>query len=342
MNSPKRITLNDIALRLGISKVAVSKALRDHPDISPATRARVKQMAESLGYVPNYMARNLSARKTLTVGLVVPKIAHHFFSQAIEAIYETAEESNYEIILTVSREDESRERRQIKTLLSMRVDGLLVSLAQNTRRTDIFKEVRDHGLPLVFFDRVPDEPGYSAVTTDDRQGAFEAVAWFASRGYRKIAHIGGFPHTSIGRKRARGYRRAMEQYGCDLPSGFIVEGGFSEEDGYRGLMKIYDRVGLPEVLFTVTFPVALGAVRAMQDLGKSVPDDMQIVSFGGSAYSRYMKPAISYFDQPAREIGKTATNMLLEEIGGRQKSGRFVELPGKLILSPEFQKELKK
>ncbi len=320
--------------------MAVSKALRDHPDISAATRTRVKKTAESLGYVPNYMARNLSARKTLTIGLVVPKIAHHFFAQAIEAIYETAEESDYEIILTVSREDESRERRQIKTLLSMRVDGLLVSLAQNTRRMDVFKEVRDHGLPLVFFDRVPEDPGYSCVTTDDRQGAFEAVAWFASRGYRKIAHIGGFPHTSIGRKRAWGYRRAMEQFGHDIPSGFIVEGGFSEEDGYRGLMKIYDRVGLPEVLFTVTFPVALGAVRAMRELGKSVPDDMQIVSFGGSAYSRYMKPAISYIDQPAREIGSAATRMLLEEIEDRKKSGRFIELPGTMVPGPATGKDL--
>ena len=128
----KHITLEDIAKRLNVSSVTVSKALRGHPDISKETTKQVKKIASELGYSPNFMARNLSARKSNTIGVVVPKIAHHFFSSIIEHIYNYAFVNNYEIILTVSQEDCDRERKHLQTLMSMRVDGIIISIAQNT------------------------------------------------------------------------------------------------------------------------------------------------------------------------------------------------------------------
>ncbi len=154
MKKKTLVTLSDIARRVKVSKVTVSKALRGHPDISAETAGKVKKVARELGYLPNFMARNLSSRRSNTIGVIVPKIAHFFFSSVIEAIYDAAFENNYEIILTVSQENAERELRHVESLLSMRVDGLIVSLSQQTRDTSIFDKVQQRGVPLICMDRV--------------------------------------------------------------------------------------------------------------------------------------------------------------------------------------------
>src|SRR3972149_3947221 len=178
MNKKVRIIkLEDLAKKLKVSKVTISKALRNHPDISPLTIKRVKDLADKLGYVPNYMAKNLSARKSNTIGLVIPKIAHLFFASVIESIYDTAFENNYETLLTVSQEQEEREKKHILTLLSMRVDGLIISITQETKDLAIFKRIKQLKVPIIFIDRVPDLQDVSSVTVDDKEGAFSAVEY---------------------------------------------------------------------------------------------------------------------------------------------------------------------
>ena len=172
MEKSIHITLDDIAKRLNVSKVTVSKALRGHPDISKETTQLVKKVAEELGYTPNYMARNLSSRHSNTIGVVIPKIAHFFFSAVIESIYDAAFYNNYEIILTVSQESEDRQTKHIESLLAMRVDGLIISITQQTRDLSIFEKVKRQGIPLTFIDRILDIPNTSSVTVDDRGGRF--------------------------------------------------------------------------------------------------------------------------------------------------------------------------
>ena len=237
MYRKRPIKLDDLAKKLKVSKVTVSKALRDHPDISLATKARVKDLAEKLGYMPNLMARNLSSRHSNTIGLVVPKIAHLFFASIIESIYDIAFENNYETVLTVSQEQEQRERKHILSLLSMRVDGLIVSITQDTQDLGIFERVMHQNANIVYIDRVPPIEGISSVTVDDRGGAYSATEYAIKKGYKKIAHIGGFQHINIGRARKEGFIEAMNQYGMPINPGWVIEGGFAEEDGYNGFLK---------------------------------------------------------------------------------------------------------
>ena len=145
----RQITLNDIAAKLNVSAVTISKALRGHPDISKETTKLVKKVAAELGYSPNFMARNLSSRKSNTIGVVIPKIAHHFFSSIIEHIYNYAFEHNYEIILTVSQENAAREQKHIETLISMRVDGIIISITQETNDLDIFHLIKSMGKTII-------------------------------------------------------------------------------------------------------------------------------------------------------------------------------------------------
>ncbi len=339
MRNYKHLTLKDIAHQLKISTVTVSKALRDHPDISRATKTLVQETAQKMGYVPDYIARNLSAGKSNTIGLVIPKIAHHFFSLAIESIYRTAYEKNYEIIMTVSQENAQNEIKQIHTLLAMRVDGLLISVTEQTRDTQIFEHVRDLNVPLVFFDRIIEGLGFSCVVTDDFKSSLQTTSRLLDTGFRDIVHLAGYQHTSIGKKRLAGFKRAFEEKGFPLPQNYYIEGGFGEEDGYRGFLQLHHSGKLPQVIFTVTFPVALGVLLAAEEAGLKIPDDLHLISFGGSNYNRFLKPSLTYIEQPIEEIGRIATELLFEEIRvGQGPSGRRIELPTNLVFCDTCKK----
>ena len=333
MTPKKSFNLKDIADHLHLSKDSVSKALRDHPDIEPETKRLIRETAERLGYVPNLFARNLSSRRSKTIGLVVPKIAHHFFASVIESIYQTAMEHHYEIIMTVSQENVENELIHLKTLLSMRVNGLLVSVTEQTKDQTIFETIKKQGMPLVFFDRVIVGLGFSSVTAADEKGSYDAINTIISSGYTKFAHLAGYSYTNIGKNRLNGFKKALQDNGLDMNESWVIETGFSESDGYKGFIKLFRSGNLPEVIFTVTYPVALGVLLAAQEAGISVPDDIQILSFGGSIYNRFLSPSISYIDQPSEEIGKKATELLISEIKNPEmREERHIIAPTELVI----------
>jgi LacI family transcriptional regulator len=337
----RHVKLEDLAKKLKVSKVTISKALRGHPDISPETTARVKELAERLGYIPNFMAKNLSSRKSNIIGLVVPKIAHMFFASVIETVYDTAFENNYETVLTVSQEQAEREKKHILSLLSMRVDGLIVSVTQETQDFTIFRRVMQQNIPLVFVDRVPDLEGVSSVTVDDRGGAKAAVVHAIKKGYKRIAHIGGFSHVNIGKARLEGFLEAMNEYGVPVNLGWIVEGGFSEEDGYNGFLKIYDKNNYPEFILAVTYPVALGIYNAATELGLRIPQDIEITCFGKNSFNRFIPSVFNFVDQPTVDLGKEAVNLILKQINDPQSfQPKNVEFKTSLIINSESKNEL--
>lgn len=337
----RHVKLEDLAKRLKVSKVTISKALRGHPDISPETTSRVKELAEKMGYIPNFMAKNLSSRKSNIIGLVVPKIAHMFFASVIETVYDTAFKNNYETVLTVSQEQADRERKHILSLLSMRVDGLIVSITQETRDLTIFKRVMQQNIPLVFVDRVPNLEGVSSVTVDDRGGAKAAVINAIRKGYKKIAHIGGYSHINIGKARCEGFLAAMNEYGMPVNLGWIVEGGFSEEDGYNGFMKIYDKNNYPEFILAVTYPVALGIYNAVTELGLRIPQDIEVTCFGKNSFDRFIPSIFNFVDQPTIELGREAVNLILKQINDpKDYTPQNVEFKTSLIAGSEAKSEL--
>ena len=314
----KHITLSDIAKKLNVSTVTISKALRGHPDISPKTTKLVKATAEELGYSPNFMARNLSARRSNTIGIVVPKIAHHFFSSIIEHIYDYAFEHNYEIILTVSQESGIRERKHIQTLLSMRVDGIIISIAQETKNYNIFEIVKSRGVPLVFMDRTPDLAEVNKVTVDDKGGAFKAIDHAIKLGYRKIAHFSGNTSINIGRERLLGFKQAMNSNSVEINPDWIVEGGFGEKSGYDSFMKLYREKNLPDLIFAVTYPVALGIYMAAKEVGMQIPEDIDIICFGNAQVQSFLSPPLSCVNQPTDELAVKSLQVLIENIDNKE------------------------
>jgi len=325
--------MQDIADQLLISKVTVSKALRNHPDISKETKQKVIDLANELGYIPNLMARNLSAGRSKTIGVVVPKIAHHFFSTVIEAIYKTAYKNGFDVILTISQENPEHEALHIQTLLSMRVDGLMVSVTESTQDHAIFNMVKSKGVPFVFFDRYIEELDFSSVTTDDIQGAELGTEFLIRSGYKKIAFHGGYDHTNIGRDRKTGFLNVIKKHDMPINKEWIIASGFSEDDGYREFKKIIQSNNLPEVVFAITYPVALGIYAAASEYNISIPDDIDLISFGGMGYQKFVNPSISYIRQPATEIGVKSTELLISQLNGKSTSKEKIKLPTELVVN---------
>jgi LacI family transcriptional regulator len=316
----RAITLHDIATKLNLSTVTVSKALRNHPDISPKTTKLIKTIADEMGYTPNIMARNLSARRSNTIGVVVPKIAHYFFGAIIEAIYDIAFEHNYEIILTVSQEDAEREKKHLNTLLAMKVDGIIISITQETNDYSIFEMIERRGVPTVFIDRIPEmNIPYNSVVVDDRGGAYKAIEHAIKLGYRKIAHFGGSSKINIGRERLRGFYDAMENYNIEVNKSWVLEGGFGEKYGYENFLKLYSQKNLPDLIFAVTYPVALGVYMAASEVGVKIPEDVDVICFGNANIQKFLSPPLSCINQPTELISKNAMEMIFQNIENKEE-----------------------
>ena len=307
-------TQTDIANKLKVSRVTVSKALRDHPDISLDMKKRVKETAEEFGYTPNLIAKNLTSKKTLTIGIVVPDLENSFFSYAVDSMIDAASEHHYHTMLTVSRENEQNEKYNIQSLIGMRVDGLLVCVSQCTSDPHVFEEVIKKNIPFVFFDRQLEGMGFKSVTFNDKIGAVDALDQIIKNGYSRIAHFAGYLNVSVGLNRCEGYRNALEKNGLQVDPAWIFEAGFEIQDGYDSFMKLYQTKNIPEIIFAVNDRVALGAYKAIKEVGMDIPKDIGIMGFGFSETAQMFSPTLSIIHQDPRKLGTAALEVLIEEI----------------------------
>lgn len=327
----KTVRLDDIAKKLNLTKVSVSKALRDHPDISQETIKKVKIVAEELGYRPNRLAQSLTSKKTNTIGLVMPKIAHYFSASVVEGIYRAADERGYQILLGVSFESEELQRKNIESMMNLRVDGLLVTVCDLTQDPSIFEAVKNMGIDLVFFDRGFVGSDVSFVKVADRISAMNGVNHLIKLGYKKIAHLAGRSTTEIGSERRAGYKDALEQAGLDYSEDAVIEGGFSSADGYKGFSKLVEKDGIPEAVFVVTYPVGLGVLEYMKDHG--IPGDkVKILAFGTSQFNQYLSHPFICIDQPSFDLGRRAFEVLLDEMQSKKtKQSKIIEMACNVI-----------
>jgi LacI family transcriptional regulator len=333
------IRQSDIAKKLNVSRVTVSKALRNHPDISSEMKKKVNEAVKKMGYVPNLIATQLNSRKTNTIGVVVPDLENSFFSYVVDSIIDYATENSYRVILTVSREKENVELRNIENLLGMRVDGLLVCNSQETRDTSIFSRIKRMKVPLVFFDRMVKDQGFSSVVFDDKYGAISSLGKVIEAGFTKIAHFAGYSGINIGRERREGYTTSLEKYGIPVRKEWIIEGGYELKDGEIAFLKLLDLKALPEIIFTVNDRVALGAYLAARKAGLKIPADIGIMGYGFSETTDIFNPPLAVINQDPRMMGRLSAQTLIDEIDG--KSSRK---PLRIKIEEEFiwNKSLKK
>ncbi len=324
---PKRITVKHIAKELGISMMTVSRALNDRPNVDEKTKERVLEASERMSYIPNYLAKSLVQSKTHTIGVVVPEITHSFFPEAIRGIEEAAYKRGYQIMLTHSAEDAKREKAVIHTLASKRVDGLLISVAESVQNNEVYKHIiKNHGLPIVFFDRCVYGIGASCVSINDEESARMITNHLIKLGYKKIAHLSGPVSVSIGKARMNGFLKAMAAGKLNIPDNYIVEAGFHELGGYKAMNKLLElpKNKRPRAIVAVNDPAAFGAMKAINEKGLRIPEDIAIVGFSDDIRAELLKTPLTTVRQPAYEVGKRASEKLIAHI--ENKTERVEEI----------------
>jgi LacI family transcriptional regulator len=324
-------TQQDIAKKLNVTRITVSKALRNHPDISAEMKKKVLQAAEDLGYIPNLIAQNLTSRRSFTLGVVIPDLENSFFAYATDSIIDTAGGKNYNVFVTVSRENQQSEKLNIQKLIGMRVDGLLVCVSQETKSPKIFNYIKKLNIPFVFFDRRFEGLEFPSITYNDREGAFAALNKIIDNGYNKIAHFAGYSSVGIGKERCLGYKNALKKKGIRIKPEWIMEGGFEVLDGYYSFMKLYKSKKLPEIIFTVNDQVALGVYKAAAEKGVKIPEDIGVAGFGFKDTANNFTPSLSVINQDPRKIGSEAAGLLIEII-----NSPGIEIKKNISIDEEF------
>ena len=308
-----QVTIKDIANKLGVSISTVSRALKDHPDISEKTREAVQELAKILGYKPNLIALNLKHSRTNTIGVLVPEVEHYFFSTILNGVEEVAYKRNFSVMVFQSNESYLREVLNTQTLLANRVDGVLASFSKNTHDFSHFQQLIDNEIPLVFFDRERDDLHADSVIVDDYMGAYNAVSHLISKGCKKIAFYSAPQHLVLGKNRLEGYKAALEENGIVFTTDMVYScDTFGDAEKIsRSILKKHDR---PDAIFAVNDLTAIGAMKVAKKLGLRVPEDIMFVGFENSRSSWICEPELTTVDQFGFELGKKATELLLTRI----------------------------
>lgn len=327
MKKSGQVTIKDIAKELNISCSTVSRALKDFPGISPATKKAVTELADKLNYRPNAIALSLRNQKTNVIGVVIPETVHFFFSTVISGIEDEAMKDGYNVMICQSNENYEREADCIDALMSARVDGLLVSISRETEDLAHLKKVVDEGTPMVFFDRLVEGMNAPSVIIDDYQGAYDATEHLIQQNSKNIIHLAGPDNLIISRKRTEGYLSALEDHQIPVRQDNIIEcRNGTLEEAEQALTRVLQSGRALDGVFANNDMAALGALKAVQKAGLKSPEDITIIGFSNWNFSSLTQPALSSVAQPGYEIGREAARLILQEINSNEKASKHVSI----------------
>ncbi|WP_066628054.1 LacI family DNA-binding transcriptional regulator [Labilibacter marinus] len=314
-----QVTIKDIAKILGISASTVSRALKDHPDISPKTKKMVQAFAAKVHYRPNALALNLRRSKTNTIGIIIPEIVHHFFSSVLAGIDKVAYAAGYNVMICQSNEDYDREVSDAQALLDNRVDGILMSLSKTTTNFDHINGLIDNGVPVVFFDRAPEGISADRVVIDDYVGAKIATHHLISIGCKKILHLAGPQHLAIGKRRKEGYESALNEIGIDFNPDYLIKCD-TRDEVFANAGKILTMANEIDGIFAVNDSTAIAAMQVLMKNGIKIPDHIAVIGFGDGPNATIAYPPLSTVEQKGIEMGKEAIQLLINQIENEEET----------------------
>ncbi|MDX9770044.1 MAG: LacI family DNA-binding transcriptional regulator [Tenuifilaceae bacterium] len=331
MKSPN-VTIKDIARLLGISPSTVSRALKDHPDISQATKDQVNKLAAEMNYRPNPIALSLRNRRSNVIGVVIPEIVHFFFSSVISGINKVANEHGFSVMVSQSSEDFEKEVEVCETFRHSIIDGLLISVSKHTTEYEHLRRLDEEGIPVVFFDRMIEEFNADRVLINDYEGAFEATQYLIVEGRRRIMHFAGPQSRLIGKNRLKGYLEAHRKNGVVIDESLVINCD-NFESALVQTQRIIDEGVKFDAIFTVNDFTAAGVVKTLVKNGIKVPEDVSVIGFGNDYMAEMIEPTLTTVCQPGFTMGEKAMQMLINRINSEKTLEPKTEvLPTKLII----------
>jgi len=329
----QKITIKTIAKELGVSTSTVSKALKDSHEISAETKQKIQAYADLYNYKPNSLALQLRNQKTKVIGVILPKIVHHFFSTVIMGIEEGANKKGYNIMVCFSNESYKKEVETLKVLSNGSVDGLIVSIASQTLENkdfNHFKGLVAEEIPLVLFDRVVDEILCDKVVVDDVGAGYKATQHLLDNHRTKIALITTPNHVNVGALRRQGYEKALIESYIKTNKKLIVEID-ENEDIKPQIEKVFEQD--IDAVFAVNEIYAANAMRIAKEKGLEVPKDISIIGFTDGLISEYSSPSITTIAQHGFTMGKQAVDLLIERIENESELFK----PKKIVISSDLK-----
>ena len=321
----KHATIKDIARSLCISVSTVSRALTDDKNIRKETREMVMEEAKRLGYKRNPVAMNLKMGRTNTIGVIVPEMHTPYASQVINGIQEVLYKKNQKVMIAESDEKPERELENLKMMEQFMVDGLIVSLCSYRKNIEMYRQLEEAGMAIVFYDRIPYGMDVSQVLVEDNVDSYFMVEHLIRLGRMRIVYIQGPDDIYNAYQRGLGYREAMEKFRLFDPS-LIVKTGMTFKDGADAIDRlIYNKVEF-DAVFAFTDTLAIGAQNRLRALGKRVPEDIFVASFSGTELSTIVSPQITTMEPPLEEMGRKAAELVMEKINNPETENKMIVL----------------
>ncbi|MCJ7471956.1 MAG: LacI family transcriptional regulator [Actinobacteria bacterium] len=311
-----KINIKTVAKKAGFSTATVSRVLADYPGVKENTRTKVLAIIKDLRYEVDSVARSLRQRKTYTIGIIVSNVLSPFYSTIAKSVEDKARESGYKLILCNGDDDPLKELEYLKILKSNKVDGII--LTPTGKNAEYINNIIESGINVVLLDRLVDGVKCDSVLVDNYKGSFTAVKYLISRGYKKIAFIGGYTDRTTGRQRLNGYNKAIKDDGLKINNDLIKIGDFKKESGARLTKELLEGAHIPDAIFSSNIDMTLGCLIAIKNAGLSIPEDIGIVGFDDPDWSIIADSPLTAISQPVYLLGLKATEILIKNINDKK------------------------
>ena len=314
------VRLKDIAQLVGVSVMTVSKALRDEPDVSAATKAKIKKLALDMGYVPDSSAQGLRTKTTKLFGLVIPSTTNPIYARMVYAIEERAFELGYDVLIAHTLNKPEREDLVLRRLLSRRVDGLFVSpVYRFEAEARIYQEIAARKVPTVLLG--PPAPfcrQFPAIELEELVASYQATKHLTDLGHKKIAYLTGPPAAPWAHERFEGYRRALREAGIQPDDKLVFAAGSTIEDGTKATLQMLNEDVKPTAIMAVSDLVAIGCADTLLQQGINIPGDVSVIGFGNVLAAEYFRVPLTTVRQPKARLGFAAVDTMMKLIHGEK------------------------
>ncbi len=318
MESSKEVTIYDIARKLNISGATVSRGLKDHPAISEKTKKKILEAAKKMGYRSNNFASNLRRQKTNTIGIIIHELNSHFITSVLSGIEKVTAGTDFDLIIGHSSESAEKEIANAHNLFHKRVDGLIASLAYDTKDISHYEPFIKKGIPVVFFDRVDINSPGTKVIIDNFKAGYEATEHLIQNGCKNIAHITANLTRNVYADRLAGYKAALLEHGLPFKKNNIIINDLSEEESIVAAKKLLKLKPRPDGAFITNDFCAAICIKTWKEAGLRIPADIAVVGFNNDVISKIIEPSLTTINYPGIEMGEIAAKCLLEQIAGKQ------------------------
>ncbi|NDW12039.1 LacI family transcriptional regulator [Bacteroides sp. 214] len=319
MEKKKPTSLKELASELGVSISTVSRALKNSSEISEELREKIKALAKERNYRPNPFAMSLLKNAPRIIGIIVPDIVTHYYASIISGINDRAHKHGYSTIITSSYEQFEKEKKCLEDLINIRVEGIIACLAQETTDFAHFEALTVQNVPLVFFDRVCLTNIFPSVVTNNATSAQEATEHLLFHGSQQIAFIGGSNHLAIVKERKHGYLQALREHDIPIDRNLVVCKRIGYEAGYEAARQLLTLSYPPDAIVAMTDSLAFGTMKAIKELGLSIPQDIALIGYTDETHANYVDPPLTAVTHQTYKMGETACELLIDQLKGSSK-----------------------